>query len=53
MIKISVVIICYNEEDVIGNACQSCSWADELIVIDSGSTDNTKKIAEKYINQCI
>lgn len=53
MIKISAVIICHNEEDVIGQACQSCSWADELIVIDSGSTDNTKKIAEKYTDKFI
>ena len=51
--KISVVIICYNEEDVIEKACQSCLWADELIVIDSGSTDNTKKIVEKYTDKFI
>ena len=46
--KISVVIICFNEEDVIGKACESVAWADELIVIDSGSTDRTCDIVSTF-----
>ncbi len=43
--KISVCIITLNEEDHIRAACESVSWADEIVVVDSGSTDRTKEIA--------
>lgn len=43
--KISVCIITLNEEDHIRAACESVSWADEIVVVDSGSTDRTKQIA--------
>jgi len=45
MIKISVTIITLNEEKNIRNAIQSASFADEIIVVDSNSSDNTKRIA--------
>jgi glycosyltransferase involved in cell wall biosynthesis len=44
--KISATIIALNEEANIGDACKSLAWADEVIVVDSGSTDQTRKIAE-------
>ncbi|MGB7069120.1 MAG: glycosyltransferase family 2 protein [Pyrinomonadaceae bacterium] len=44
--KISAVIISFNEEKNIAKALSSVSWADELLVIDSESTDNTRAIAE-------
>jgi glycosyltransferase involved in cell wall biosynthesis len=44
--KISVYVIAYNEADKIGPALNSALWADELIVADSFSTDETAKIAE-------
>ena len=45
MIPISVFIITKNEADRIGNIIKSVkSFADEIIIIDSGSTDDTKKI---------
>lgn len=44
---ISVVIITKNEEDMIANALSSVSFADERIVVDSGSTDNTVEIATR------
>lgn len=44
--KISATIIAYNEEENIREACESLGWADEIIVVDSGSTDNTRGIAE-------
>ena len=43
---LSVVIIAKNEEANIGRCIQSClSISDDILVMDSGSTDNTKKIA--------
>ena len=44
--KISATIITCNEEENIREACESLAWADEIIVVDSGSTDKTLEIAE-------
>ena len=44
--KISATIITLNEEENIRDALASASWADEVLVIDSGSTDKTCAIAE-------
>jgi len=44
-LKISVCIITLNEADHIRAACESVSWADEAVVVDSGSTDRTREIA--------
>lgn len=49
--KISAVIICTNEENNIGDCLASVSWADEIVVIDGGSTDNTRDIAGKYTDK--
>ena len=43
---ISVVIITKNEEKNIENCIKSLSWADDIHIIDSGSTDNTLQIAK-------
>ena len=49
MIKLSGVIITFNEERSIEKCLQSLtSVVDEIIVVDSLSTDNTKEICEKY-----
>lgn len=48
MIKLSVVIITYNEENNIGRCIDSVTAiADEIVVVDSFSTDSTKKICIK------
>jgi glycosyltransferase involved in cell wall biosynthesis len=44
--KISAVIITGNEEHKIADAIKSVDWADEVLVIDSESTDRTREIAE-------
>ncbi|KJD34816.1 glycosyl transferase [Tamlana nanhaiensis] len=49
MLKLSGVIITYNEEKKIEKCLQSLiDVVDEIIVIDSLSTDNTKSICNKY-----
>lgn len=42
--KISVYILAYNEELKIADAIRSVSWADEVILVDSYSTDKTVEI---------
>ena len=50
MKSISIIIIVKNGEEFIERALKSSIWADEIIVLDSGSTDNTLEIAKKYTN---
>jgi len=45
--KISVTIITLNEAEHIAAAIESASWADEVLVVDSGSTDDTVAIAQE------
>ena len=44
--KISAVIIACNEEAKIADAINSVKWADEILLVDSESTDRTREIAE-------
>ncbi len=46
--SISVIIITHNEEKNILACLESVKWADEIVVVDSFSTDNTKKLAEEF-----
>lgn len=49
IVKISVVIITLNEEDRLEDALKSCeALSDEIVVVDSFSTDKTLEIAERY-----
>lgn len=47
MNKVSVYIIAYNEADKIRDAINSVLWADEIVVADSNSQDNTVALAEE------
>jgi glycosyltransferase involved in cell wall biosynthesis len=42
---LSVAIITLNEEANLGRTLASVAWADEIVVVDSGSTDRTTEIA--------
>ncbi len=46
MPKISAYILTFNSADKIGDAVSSVLWADEIVVVDSNSTDGTIAIAE-------
>ncbi len=48
MTKISAVIITKNEEQNIERCIKSLQWCDEIVVVDSGSTDRTVEIAKNY-----
>src|SRR6266550_7999234 len=43
--KITATIITLNEAENIRAACESVAWADEILVVDSESTDATREIA--------
>ena len=45
--KITATIITFNEAEHIRAACESVAWADEIVVVDSESTDATREIAER------
>ncbi len=49
--RLSVTIITLNEEANIRRTLESVRWADELIVLDSGSTDRTVPICREYTDQ--
>ena len=46
--KISATIITYNEERNLPRAMESLRCCDEILVVDSGSTDRTVELAERY-----
>ncbi|HOP22288.1 MAG TPA: glycosyltransferase family 2 protein [Gammaproteobacteria bacterium] len=48
MIKISAVITTLNNEETIEKCLQSLGFADEIVVMDSFSTDTTLQIIKKY-----
>lgn len=48
MIKLSVVILTFNSQDKIEDCIKSASFADEIIVVDGTSTDETLEIVRKY-----
>lgn len=51
MATLSIVLITKNEEDKIHACLDSVSWADEIVVLDSGSTDNTVEIARRFTDR--
>lgn len=52
-IPISVFVLTFNNDRTIGLTMESLGFADEIVVIDSGSTDKTLGLVEKYTDRVI
>jgi glycosyltransferase involved in cell wall biosynthesis len=48
MPKLSVILITRDEASNIAACLESVAWADEIVVVDSGSTDETPAICRRY-----
>jgi glycosyltransferase involved in cell wall biosynthesis len=46
MVPLSAVLIAQNEESKLGDALASVAFCDEVVLVDSGSTDGTRALAE-------
>jgi (heptosyl)LPS beta-1,4-glucosyltransferase len=53
MPSLSIIICCADAEVTLGPACESARWADELIVVDSGSVDRTPEIAREHADRYV
>lgn len=51
--KISVTVRTFNEEKNLRECLESVSWADEIVVVDSKSTDNTVAIAREFTDKVV
>ncbi len=51
MKKISAVLLTKNEEKNIDRCFRSLEWVDEIVVIDTGSTDGTLPLVRKYTDR--
>jgi glycosyltransferase involved in cell wall biosynthesis len=49
--KLSILIMTFNEEANIARCLESVNWADEIIVVDSLSTDQTVEIVKNYTDK--
>ncbi len=46
--RVTGVVTCFNEEHNIGDCIESLAWCDEILVVDSFSTDRTPQIAQSF-----
>lgn len=51
--SLSVTLITYNEEERLARSLESVRWANEIVVVDSGSTDSTRQIAREYTDRVL
>jgi glycosyltransferase involved in cell wall biosynthesis len=45
---VSAIVVCFNEENNIGDCLKSLRWCDEIVVVDSFSTDRTLEICKQF-----
>jgi glycosyltransferase involved in cell wall biosynthesis len=51
--KLSVLLPTYNCADIVQDTLESVRWADEILVVDSFSTDGTLDVCRKYTDRII
>ena len=49
--KVSAVILTYNEEVRIKDCLASAAWCDEVVVVDGHSTDSTVAVSREYTDK--
>ena len=50
-LPLSAFIICLNEEEYLGNCIESLEQCREIIIVDSGSSDGTRQLVQRYIDE--
>ena len=50
---LTAVLIAYNEAQRIAACLESLAWVDEIVVVDSGSSDDTLKIARRFTERVV
>lgn len=50
---VSAIVVCFNEERNIGACLDSLRWCDEIVVVDSFSTDRTVEICRRYTDRIV
>ncbi len=51
--EISAIVVCFNEEHNIRDCLESLKWCNEIVVVDSFSTDRTVEICREYTDRVI
>jgi glycosyltransferase involved in cell wall biosynthesis len=51
--SVSAIVVCFNEEHNIGACLGSLRWCDEIVVVDSFSTDRTVEICRQYTDRVV
>src|SRR5262245_13592664 len=46
--EVSAIVVCFNEEQRIEACLESLRWCDEIVIVDSFSTDRTPEICRRY-----
>ena len=53
MTRVSVIVITRDEARNIGGALDSVGWADDIVVVDSGSSDDTVAVARRHTDRVV